>query len=97
VDGLARELGERYEDTRLLVSELVTAAIEWLDDTTAPRVQISINRISIRVELRYDDAGEMLEEPVLGEWIRMLLKALTSGWGTSDGDGVCLWFEILRG
>ncbi len=94
---LARELGERYEDTRLLVSELVTAGVDWLDETAAPQVEISISRTSIRVELRYDGAGAGLEEPVLGEWTPMLLDALTSSWGTGDGDEVFLWFEMARG
>lgn len=99
MDALARDLGELYQDTRLLVSELLTAAVSWLGDVGAPQVEISIGRDSVSVELRYDDARAVaaeVEEPGLGEWTRMLLDALTTSWGTSDQSGVCLWFEIKR-
>jgi hypothetical protein len=100
VDGLARDLGELYQDVRLLVSELVTAGAEWMEDSVAPRVEISISREALRVEVRYEDgnlSAPGVDHPGLGQWTRMLLDALTSSWGTGDDHERFLWFEINRG
>ena len=99
VDDLARDLGELYEDTRLLVSELVTAGAERLDENTAPRLELSIYKTWLNVELVYEGADAdavSLDKSVVGEWTRMLLDALTASWGISGGSGVCLWFELRR-
>jgi hypothetical protein len=98
VDALARDLGELYQDTRLLVSELVTAGVDSLDDAV-PRVEMSISRDMLRVEVRFEQTGVTapgLEHPALGQWSRMLLDALTSGWGTGDDGDLFLWFEMTR-
>lgn len=100
VDTLARELGELYQDVRLLVSELVTATADWMPEAIAPRVEMSISRTAVRVVVRYDHAGVTtpgLDQPVVGQWTHMLLEALTSSWGTGGSDGPCLWFEMVRG
>ena len=99
VDDLARDLGELYEDTRLLVSELVTAGAERLDENTAPRLELSIHKAWLKVELLYEGADAdviSLNKSIVGEWTRMLLDALTSNWGISGRAGVCLWFELRR-
>ena len=98
VDALARDLGEIYQDVRLLVSELVTAAGEWRPDASGPLVEISISRALVRVVVRYDDTSVSapgLDQPAIGQWTHMLLEALTSSWGSGNGDP-CLWFEIAR-
>jgi FAD/FMN-containing dehydrogenase len=99
VDDLARDLGELYEDARLLVSELVTAGAERLDENIAPRLELSIHKAWLKVELLYEGADAdviSLEKSSVGEWTRMLLDALTSSWGVSGRAGICLWFELRR-
>lgn len=99
VDELARDLGELHQDARLLVSELVTAGAESLEESATPHLEISISRVSLRVELRYEGVGAdafTLDTSAVGEWTRMLLDALTSSWGTSTPAGVFLWFELQR-
>jgi hypothetical protein len=99
VDALARDLGELYQDVRLLVSELVTAGAKWMPDTAGPRVEMSISRAVVKVVVRYEDIGASapsLDQPALGQWTHMLLDALTSSWGTGDHRDPCLWFEIAR-
>src|SRR5205823_9461451 len=69
VDDLARDLGELYEDTRLLVSELVTAGAERLDENTAPRLELSIYKTWLNVELVYEGADAdavSLDKSVVG-------------------------------
>jgi hypothetical protein len=97
VDELARDLGEFYEDARLLVSELVTAGAERLDENTAPRLELSIHKAWLKVELLHEGADVIsLDKSIVGEWTRMLLDALASTWGISGRAGVCLWFELRR-
>lgn len=98
VDALSRELGELHQDARLLVSELVTASVDSLGDV-APRVELSISRNVLRVELRHEESAVTaagLEHPALGQWSRMLLDALTSSWGVGDDRELVLWFEMTR-
>jgi len=99
VDALARDLGQVYQDVRLLVSELVTAGAEWMPEAVGPRVEISISRAVVRVVVRYPDTSPTapgLDQPAIGQWTHMLLEALTSSWGVGSGGEPCLWFEIAR-
>jgi len=99
VDALARDLGELHQDVRLLVSELVTAAGEWIPDASRPLVEIAISRALVRVEVHYEDTGASApgaDQPVIGQWTHMLLEALTSSWGIGRSAEPCLWFEIAR-
>lgn len=99
VDDVARDLGELYEDARLLVSELVTAGAERLGESIAPRLELSVHKTRLKVQLLYEGADTdaiPLDKSVVGEWTRMLLDALTSSWGISGRAGACLWFELRR-
>lgn len=99
MDDLARDLGELFEDARLLVSELLTAGAERLDENAVPRLELSLHKDWLKVELLYERAdaeASSLDKSVVGEWTRMLLDALTSSWGISGRSGVCLWFELRR-
>ena len=75
VDDLARDLGELYEDTRLLVSELVTAGAERLDENTAPRLELSIYKTWLNVELADKRESRNIPKRKPKSPMRLVMKA----------------------
>jgi anti-sigma regulatory factor (Ser/Thr protein kinase) len=98
--GLNGELGEKSEDVRLLVSELVTNAVVHsdLDHRRFLRIEVSVPPERITGALEYPGepftAGPDAEGDRLG---LHLVESLSDSWGFERaGDKNRVWFEISR-
>jgi anti-sigma regulatory factor (Ser/Thr protein kinase) len=93
---------EKLEDTRLVVSELVTNSI--LHAGLSPNDQISLTvRVSAgSVRGRVCDSGpgfDMLSEPrpqpgLKGGWGLPIVETISDRWGVERNSCACVWFEI---
>jgi two-component sensor histidine kinase len=84
-------------DLQLLVSELVSNAIEDAGDRASEdiRVVVLASPGSVRIEL---SAARRLPAPAPGGWGTLLLDRLASAWGYDDDDDdrgtPRIWFEV---
>jgi anti-sigma regulatory factor (Ser/Thr protein kinase) len=104
----ARRVVERLEpaldagtlaDLRLLVSELVTNAIEHVpgdDDIT-----IAVTLLDGRVRVEVSDSGSGFAyrareegDPMGSGWGLHFVGLLAESWGTGSDDGASVWFEM---
>jgi anti-sigma regulatory factor (Ser/Thr protein kinase) len=93
---------EKLEDTRLVVSELVTNSI--LHAGLSPNDQISLTvRVSAgSVRGRVCDSGpsfDVLSEPrpqpgLKGGWGLPIVETISDRWGVERNSCACVWFEI---
>ena len=89
-------------DVRLLVSELVTNAVQHakVGPEDSIEMRLSIGDV-IRVEIA--DRGPGFEPPADASaadrdrgWGFFFVSQLASRWGVEQGDPACVWFEIDR-
>ncbi len=93
---------EKLEDTRLVVSELVSNSI--LHAGLSPNDQISLTvRVSAgSVRGRVCDSGhgfDVLSEPrpqpgLKGGWGLPIVETISDRWGVEHNSCACVWFEI---
>ncbi len=86
-------------DAQLLVSELVTNAVEHA--ASAPTLTLSVDPQRLRVEVADDDpTPPVRRDPLPGELGGrglQLLDRLADRWGSSPtAGGKCVWFELGR-
>lgn len=101
--GLNGSLGDLRQPVRLLVSELVTNAVQHGGARSGTTVQVRLESFCdhVRVEVRDQGPGfetpavEMPDPPAAGFGLA-LVDELTDRWGVEPGDGALVWFEIDR-
>jgi anti-sigma regulatory factor (Ser/Thr protein kinase) len=105
LDGL-RELmpEEKFFDTRLVVSELVTnsllhAGLSGEDDFIALRIVVREGSLSGEVR----DTGKGFRRPdnpaprsdMSGGWGLSIVENVCESWGVRQDETLCVWFEIV--
>ena len=86
---------ERYNATRLLVSELVTNAVKYGGDG-AVRLQVASEETRFRAEVIDEGSGFVAKErepDQEGGWGLPLVEELADRWGTFEGS-THVWFEL---
>jgi DNA-binding NarL/FixJ family response regulator len=98
-DLLSTDDAELVSSVELLVSELVTNAV--LHARSAPRIEVHLDRGSVRVSVRDDDPHlprqRVPDEERPGGRGLHLVDTVASRWGADpSGPGKVVWFEIDR-
>jgi anti-sigma regulatory factor (Ser/Thr protein kinase) len=102
LDGFAGELGpDVHYDSLLLISELVTNSVTHSKASNVViELVVCVTPSTIRVEV--SDDGEGFEPPPIphddeesGRGLHVL-QELADRWGTPNGQGTAVWFEIDR-
>jgi anti-sigma regulatory factor (Ser/Thr protein kinase) len=104
LEGLNGSLAELRQPVRLLVSELVTNAVQHgrsgSDGTVQVRLDCSDERVRIEVRdqgLGFDPRRRGRMDPIEEGFGLALVEELADRWGVHVEDGACVWFEIDRG
>jgi anti-sigma regulatory factor (Ser/Thr protein kinase) len=88
----------RLEDARLLVSELVTNAVEHVPAEGPIRVEIECQKGRLRVDVIDPGFGFTVPQgrDPAGDrgWGLEFVRLLSDRWGVGDGDGASVWFEL---
>jgi anti-sigma regulatory factor (Ser/Thr protein kinase) len=98
LDGLGDQVArERLDDARLMVSEVVTNAVEHVETPGTIEVQVSFEDHRLRIEVA--DPGEgfhVRERDPSGHrgWGLQFVQRLSDRWGVAGGDRTCVWFEL---
>ena len=90
---------------KLLLSEVITYRIRHGGLTREQRIGLTFTRLEtvLRVEVKddgsaYQPAMTVANAPegvANGEWGLMIVDAFSHAWGSSNGDGSTIWFELL--
>jgi anti-sigma regulatory factor (Ser/Thr protein kinase) len=102
-DGWAEMAGERLDDLRLLVSELVTNSVRHGGVGAEGKIELRVATPDDRVRVEVCDPGsdwvapdEMRpsdpREP--GGWGLFLVDQMADRWGVSKNAATCVWFEL---
>ena len=89
---------ECLDDARLLVSELVTNAVEHVHAEGVIRVSVECAKGRLRVDVI--DPGSGFDVPQSREpgsqrgWGLEFVRRLSDRWGVGNGDGARVWFEL---
>ena len=88
---------ERLDDARLLVSEVVTNAVEHVDSPGEIKIQVILDDRRLRIEVA--DPGEgfhVRERDPDGHrgWGLQFVQRLSDRWGVACDDGTRVWFEL---
>lgn len=89
---------ERLDDARLLVSEVVTNAVEHVDAEGDIHVSVAFENRRLRIEVV--DPGRGFAVPEAREpgnprgWGLEFVRRLSDRWGVGNGDGARVWFEL---
>jgi anti-sigma regulatory factor (Ser/Thr protein kinase) len=95
--------GERLDDLRLLVSELVTNSVRHAGMGPDDRITLRVERPDeyLRVEVcdcgsGWDDpSGERRQDPEEpGGWGLFLVEHVADRWGVEQDGRTCVWFEL---
>lgn len=88
-------LEPRYEDTLLLVSELVTNSVRHSASQDI-NVKVKSNGERIRVEVS-DDGPGFTEHSPRGDGLGLtIVEKLSDEWGLTSGDRFTVWAELHR-
>jgi anti-sigma regulatory factor (Ser/Thr protein kinase) len=90
--------GERYDATRLLVSELVTNAVKYGGDGPV-RLEVATREGRLRAEVIDQGSGFTAKKRETGQeggWGLPLVEHLADRWGTFEGS-THVWFELDLG
>ncbi len=93
---------DRLEDAKLIVSELVTNAIQHAEDDGPVRLVARWDGEALRMEVH--SAGPFLEPAAapngrfrVGGWGLRLVDALADRWDVESGDETVVWAEVDEG
>lgn len=89
------ELGSRYEDVTVLVSELVTNSVRHADGNGPVELKIETEDNLIRLEVV--DFGPCFDPDSASEsdgFGLEILDKLSQRWGVDNGDGCRVWAEL---
>ncbi|HEX8105176.1 MAG TPA: ATP-binding protein [Solirubrobacteraceae bacterium] len=104
----ARRIVERLGDSvdeetlgtlRLLVSELVTNAVEHVDGDAEIELDVELRGDTVRVEVRdggpgFAYRGRQAGDPQGSGWGLHFVDRLAERWSADSGDGSRVWFEM---
>lgn len=100
------ELGQRADDARLAVSEVVTNAVLHgglgLDDTIRVVFETDATTLRVEVEQRTDAPAAAISAPPspdldsVGGFGLMLVSRVVDDWGVERGPPGRVWFELRR-
>jgi len=98
----ARVEGDALNDTRLLISELVTNSIRHSQAATSSHVRLEITLAADTLRVEVIDAGEGFEprprtagQSAASGWGLYLVDQLTDRWGVATNGGTTrVWFEL---
>jgi anti-sigma regulatory factor (Ser/Thr protein kinase) len=103
LDGLNGALAGLRQPVRLLVSELVTNAVQHAGGGPSQAVQVRLDCWDERVRVEVTDDGPGFDpgprrriDPVRDGFGLALVDQLTDRWGVEVETGACVWFEIDR-
>jgi anti-sigma regulatory factor (Ser/Thr protein kinase) len=103
LDPLADLLSDdKFEDVRLVVSELVANSILHAGLSPDDRISLSVSVSGGSVRGRVCDPGPGFEAPseprpradLSGGWGLPIVERLSDRWGVERDNRVCVWFEI---
>jgi anti-sigma regulatory factor (Ser/Thr protein kinase) len=99
IAGLDGHLGTVFRDVVLLISELVTNSVRHADTADGTPITVTAGTSDGAVWFAVADAGEpgsVSRRPPEGKGGMGLniVHTAASRWGTSDGDGTHVWFEL---
>ena len=90
------QLGPRYEDVTVLVSELVTNSVRHSSGEGPVRLRIQKENDLIRLEVT--DHGPCFDPESAGDGDGFgleILDKLSHRWGVDNGDGCRVWAELI--
>jgi anti-sigma regulatory factor (Ser/Thr protein kinase) len=102
-DGFAKHVGERLDDLRLLVSELVTNSVRHACVGPDEQIHLRVHAPDgcVRVEVCDPGAdwvapsGTRASDPhEPGGWGLFLVDQMADRWGVDKDDATCVWFEL---
>jgi anti-sigma regulatory factor (Ser/Thr protein kinase) len=88
---------ERLADARLLVSEVVTNAVEHVVEEGDIELVLAMDEDRLRVEVLDPGNGfEVRERDPAGHrgWGLQFVDRLSDSWGVTSDSGGCVWFEL---
>ena len=88
---------ERLDDARLLMSEVVTNAVEHVPDAGKIHVQVSFEDSRLRVEVADPGPGFTVRERDPDNprgWGLQFVQRLADRWGVAADHGNLVWFEL---
>ena len=92
---MRESLEPRYEDTLLLVSELVTNSVRHSASSDID-VKVRANGGRIRVEVS-DDGPGFTEESPRGDGLGLtIVEKISDRWGLTSGERFTVWAELTR-
>jgi serine/threonine-protein kinase RsbW len=103
IRGLNGSLAELSHPVRLLVSELVTNAVQHGGTGAGSTVRVRLEALRERVRVEVTDEGPGFDldrraatDPAAGGFGLRLVDELTDRWGVTAAGGALVWFEIDR-
>jgi anti-sigma regulatory factor (Ser/Thr protein kinase) len=92
----------KFEDVRLVVSELVTNSILHAGLSPKDRIALSVAVSKESVRGKVSDPGSGFEVPSVprprddlsGGWGLPIVERLSNRWGVERNSCVCVWFDI---
>jgi anti-sigma regulatory factor (Ser/Thr protein kinase) len=93
---------EKLEDTRLVVSELVTNSILHAGLSPNDQISLTVTVSAGAVRGRVCDPGSGFEVPsepcprsdMRGGWGLPIVETISDRWGVEQNSHACVWFEI---
>jgi anti-sigma regulatory factor (Ser/Thr protein kinase) len=93
---------EKLEDTRLVVSELVTNSILHARLSPNDQISLTVTVSAGSVRGRVCDPGSGFEVPsepcprsdMRGGWGLPIVETISDRWGVEQNSHACVWFEI---
>jgi anti-sigma regulatory factor (Ser/Thr protein kinase) len=88
---------EQLDDARLLLSEVVTNAVEHVDEPGEIELNVSYEDSRLRVEVEDPGAGFTPRERDPDNhrgWGLQFVQRLSDRWGVAAGERSCVWFEL---
>ncbi len=93
---LRDDLGPRYSDVALVLSELVTNSVRHGGDTDNISVGVETSERSIRVEVTDHGPCFTKEEPRNGGMGLDIVDQIADRWGVNSNGGCTVWVEISK-
>ena len=91
-----RELLEpRFEDVRLVLSELVSNSVQHTKSKSL-HVRIAADTEVVRLEVQDEGSGFDFEKQASDGFGLRILDTITDRWGISEGERFVVWAELFR-
>ncbi|GIU93164.1 MAG: hypothetical protein KatS3mg011_2070 [Acidimicrobiia bacterium] len=94
LERLRDDLGERFDDVVLIVSELVANSVVHTDSRRVS-VRLKLRGDTVRVEVS-DDGHGFTPDDVTRRWGIAVVERLARRWGVDRGKRFTVWVEIPR-